>query len=860
MVELREKPVKSGAERRVGRFELVEEVAETRLGALSTARVALGNEKGRLVLLRRLDRAFGIDEVVLRRIRDACQAVLPVRDPRVLEVLEVRLGTSLLVAYDYVEAVSLRAVLDQRREAQRPLGSAVALRLAVELIGALLSAKEALQAAHLPGSLVGITPDSVMVASHGQVVIGDLGLATLDVAPQIPELLAYRFPGDAGAVGERAEVYSVGVILWELLSGQRVSAGTTGAIFSPNLTSDLGALPKSISAAVQTLLRRALNRGEGPSFSHLAAFADGIRALGPKALAGPAEVARAVASVGGASDPPGEPTQNSEGKLEVARKVPSWAPTVRPVSGKSEAGPIAPSASTGESGANRGAGVAAALAAAKADPGIAAAVAAAKSTSTAGMPAVVPPTRGGSQSGSTASAGTTRRSSVPAGGYGRAAGGNTPIANLPPNLGSSPGPRKSSPTGSGIPTRSSTPPRPRPGGSGRPGAITGASPKAVDTSADISVSEPRTKAWRGSSPSLPFWVEPEPGFYPEELPTKPVPEPSGAEPDGVAPNLWWEEAKTAEGNAEASASLVAQTVELPTGAEAEAPREDFVSPAVLLPLPALNPASPAVPPEVPALGALGTHPLAPGIGEAPPVLAQFPVPERRASSRESLARLLDAEPLPPPKSPRGWAWLVVLGVAILATTGSIGFWLVSGKSNAPSKIPGPVVSASPIESAIGTSSAPDLRSAVPPNGPGSSDPPPLANPATSSLAGSGLGPAEVDEGAPDSPEVTTAGKAAGKGKVRKWTKKAAPPPPVHSPVPVAPVPQPPVPPTPDAPKASDPVAPVAPESPTKPSTESSPEPAHPVSPAPAPEPVSPPPAAPAPPPAVASPPAAAPAP
>jgi serine/threonine protein kinase/Tol biopolymer transport system component len=161
---------------------------------------------------------------------------------------------------------------------QTPLPQAEALRIAVQIA-------EALEAAHEKGIIHrDLKPANIMITPTSGVKVLDFGLAavpsrdhgsdatnspTLTMqatqAGMIMGTAGYMSPEQAAGqtVDKRSDIWSFGVVLWEMLVGQRMFTGSTVAhILADVLRApiDLEKLPKETPRAVRDLLKRCLNR------------------------------------------------------------------------------------------------------------------------------------------------------------------------------------------------------------------------------------------------------------------------------------------------------------------------------------------------------------------------------------------------------------------------------------------------------------------------------------------------------------------------------------------------------------------------------------------------------------------------
>ncbi len=242
----------------IGRYELVAPLASGALGELWRARIVSGPEQGRVVALRRILRGPAFDTGVLERITDAGFAAMELRHPRVLAVLDVVVaGDQIAIVSELFGGAVLKSLLRSGNGGLRPvIPEPIAVRLAVDLL-------EALQAVQRPwlelfpelpsedelavarGIHGGLMPDTVFVASFGEAMLVEVGISGgAMAAPSLrehPSVLAYRAPEQLSGehtIDERADVFTIGVLLWELIAGR--------SLFVPSV------LPRPLGAPAST--------------------------------------------------------------------------------------------------------------------------------------------------------------------------------------------------------------------------------------------------------------------------------------------------------------------------------------------------------------------------------------------------------------------------------------------------------------------------------------------------------------------------------------------------------------------------------------------------------------------------------
>lgn len=258
----------------------------------ASARGAEGFE--RPIAIKRILPSLASDEDFVRMFVDEAKIAVQLQHPNIVQIFDLgRDGDEYFIAMELVHGKDLRAILDRVSSEGRTVPLAVALHIAMKVC-------EALHHAHCAVSHGGrslcvvhrdVTPQNVLVSYDGEVKVTDFGLAkaagraTQTQAGVVKGKLAYMAPeAFAGlAVDHRSDVFGVGILLWEMLSGRRLFLGASDletiekarlAIVPPLRSAD-----PSIPAEVERIVRTALARDREQRYQTAEALHDELEAF-----------------------------------------------------------------------------------------------------------------------------------------------------------------------------------------------------------------------------------------------------------------------------------------------------------------------------------------------------------------------------------------------------------------------------------------------------------------------------------------------------------------------------------------------------------------------------------------------------
>ena len=255
-----------------GRYQL-----ERLIGSGGMAQVWEGTDAvlGRRVAVKVLHPHLAGDEAFVRRFRQEAIAAARLNDPGIVGVYDTCTdGGHEAIVMELLDATTLRQLIDERGT----LDSDTTLRLGLRLL-------DALEAAHRAGLVHrDVKPSNILLCSDGRVKIADFGIAKADDQTELTRegaligTASYLAPEQltGGVVDARADLYSLGLVLYECLTGRVPFQGDTGAAVAlarlHTTPTDPRRLRADIPPRLADAVMGALAREPDDRFSSAAAF------------------------------------------------------------------------------------------------------------------------------------------------------------------------------------------------------------------------------------------------------------------------------------------------------------------------------------------------------------------------------------------------------------------------------------------------------------------------------------------------------------------------------------------------------------------------------------------------------------
>ena len=251
------------AHRLAGRYEVRSLIGR---GGMAEVHLGFDTRLSRVVAIKMLRRDLALDSIFQARFRREAQSAASLNHPNIVavydtgeEIVSDATNRSLAIPYivmEYVEGHTVKELVSD--------GTAVPINEAIEIVSGVLSALQYSHANHLVHR--DIKPGNIMLTPEGKVKVMDFGIAraltdsqaTMTQTNAVVGTAQYLSPEQARGetVDERSDLYSTGVVLFELLTGRPPFKGDSAVAVAYQHVEQIPPTPSSILSDIPDSLDR----------------------------------------------------------------------------------------------------------------------------------------------------------------------------------------------------------------------------------------------------------------------------------------------------------------------------------------------------------------------------------------------------------------------------------------------------------------------------------------------------------------------------------------------------------------------------------------------------------------------------
>jgi serine/threonine-protein kinase len=229
------------AGRHLGRYQVLCQLAAGGMAGVYVARALAVAGFERLVAVKVLHPHLAHEEEFISMFLDEARLAARIRHPNVVPTLDISdtEGDGFFLVMEYIEGHHLGALLQQAAKDNLRVPPSVIVRVVLDALGGLSAAHTLVDERGAPLNLVhrDVSPHNIMVGTDGVSRLTDFGVAKAEVRltstrdGQFKGKLAYMAPEHAstGQADQRSDLFAMGVILWEGLTGRRLFRADTNA-------------------------------------------------------------------------------------------------------------------------------------------------------------------------------------------------------------------------------------------------------------------------------------------------------------------------------------------------------------------------------------------------------------------------------------------------------------------------------------------------------------------------------------------------------------------------------------------------------------------------------------------------------
>ncbi len=219
---------------RFGKFWLIEKVASGGMAEIYKAVATTADGKRQILAIKRILPQYSNDEEFVSMLVDEAKLMVLLNHPNIVPMMEFgKVEDSCYIAMEFVEGITLKSLVKRIKDSGQRCSIDMAVHIAREIGTGLAYAHRKVDE---NGTALGIvhrdiSPTNILISFDGDVKIADFGISKASNQSHRTQIgvirgkTGYMSPEQtkSGAViDQRSDLYSLGIIFFELLTGQRL--------------------------------------------------------------------------------------------------------------------------------------------------------------------------------------------------------------------------------------------------------------------------------------------------------------------------------------------------------------------------------------------------------------------------------------------------------------------------------------------------------------------------------------------------------------------------------------------------------------------------------------------------------------
>lgn len=203
------------------RYEIINKVGA---GGMSDVYKAMDHILGRNVAIKVLKQEFSEDRTFVTKFRTEAQSAAGLEHPNIVNIYDVGSEEGMYyIVMEYVEGITLKTYIEKKEQLTFKEAISIAIQVA-----------RGIEAAHNKDIIHrDIKPQNIIISTEGKVKVTDFGIARAassnTISSDVMGSVHYASPEQArnGAVDIRSDIYSLGIVMYEMITGRVPFDGDT---------------------------------------------------------------------------------------------------------------------------------------------------------------------------------------------------------------------------------------------------------------------------------------------------------------------------------------------------------------------------------------------------------------------------------------------------------------------------------------------------------------------------------------------------------------------------------------------------------------------------------------------------------
>jgi serine/threonine protein kinase len=243
-----------------GRYELLRRIGVGGMAEVFRAKTFGAEGFVKDVVIKRILPAFNEDPDFVTMFINEARLAARLQHANIVQIFDFnQIGGVYYIAMEWVDGTDLRRVINKARRRAMPIPVRAAVHVGVETLKGLHYASTRAEEG-VPLNIVhrDISPHNLLVSLAGEVKIADFGIAKVAAlasstrSGMLKGKLTYMSPEQASGqpLDSRSDLFSVGIVLWEMLTGRRLYQGDSEAELFGQVKRAEARSPRSMRAEV----------------------------------------------------------------------------------------------------------------------------------------------------------------------------------------------------------------------------------------------------------------------------------------------------------------------------------------------------------------------------------------------------------------------------------------------------------------------------------------------------------------------------------------------------------------------------------------------------------------------------------